>query len=320
MPVEERWLLERVKGGHIARDAPCAACGYNLVGLKRTGVCPECGTPMRGQTMHALGHDLRHMPRGVLWSFAIAALWMAAGTIVMSVAWPLTGLFMRAGAPLTFTHVALGAAALGSAAWLVGVVILSLYRPPDPEETLARSFRHWAMPLLAMGTQSLWLASACLLFVRATPFAAGLPVNDAAVACGLLACLGLAPTILLLRRLLASANDDALRKRLLVLSWALPSLLALKVDDMTVGLMPAPVAIALSFGWILIPIALMGLVVWLTVCLFEAAHIFRWSVRHQRDAAKLLEPDPRFRLPEDGPPIPNPIPNHTASPKLFGGR
>jgi hypothetical protein len=32
--------------GTIDLDRPCLACGYNLRGLSRSGVCPECGAPV----------------------------------------------------------------------------------------------------------------------------------------------------------------------------------------------------------------------------------------------------------------------------------
>jgi len=43
---KEEDSLECEGSGGISSDTPCGWCGYNLRGLKPTGLCPECGKPV----------------------------------------------------------------------------------------------------------------------------------------------------------------------------------------------------------------------------------------------------------------------------------
>ncbi len=322
MPVEERWLLDRVKGGKITHDTPCAKCGYNLIGLKRTGLCPECGTLMRGVGITGRvggSNTVMLLPRSLLWALSLAAFAMLVGCLLMALSWPLMPGARHAFWRFWIANIVFGSAAAGGASWFVGVLMMCLYKPAELEDQARVNVARLLLNGSAIATQALWFVAAALVFALARVPAALAFAREASIACGLLAILGLAPTLLVLRRTLQSVNDDKLHERLLLLAWALPPALALPVMLLT-GSLPRVLAVFT----LLLSLISVGLVVWLVATLGQTAWMFRWAVRNQRDAEetaqRILRTDQRFAMPQDGAPIDNPIPKHTASPPLFGGR
>lgn len=72
--------------GHVTGDVFCTRCEYNLRTLARTGLCPECGTPVR----LSLGNDamafaLRRVNIGLMWLIVSAALVIVSVTITVVV-------------------------------------------------------------------------------------------------------------------------------------------------------------------------------------------------------------------------------------------
>lgn len=322
MPVEERWLLDRVKGGKITRDTPCAKCGYNLIGLKRTGLCPECGTPMRGVGVAGRvggGNTLMLLPPSLLWALSLAAFAMLLGCVLMALSWLLMPAASRGILRFSIASAVFAGAAAGGASWFAGVLMLCLYKPAELEDQPRLNVARLLLNASAIGTQALWLVAAALVFALVRLPAAAPFAHEASIVCGLLAILGLAPTLLVLRRTLQSVNDDKLHERLLLLAWALPPALALPVMLLT-GSLPRVLAVFT----LLLSLVSVGLVVWLMATLAQTAWMFRWAVRNQRDAEetarRILRTDKRFAMPQDGAPIDNPIPRHSASRQSYRGR
>ncbi|MFN0010782.1 MAG: hypothetical protein ACKVS8_03965 [Phycisphaerales bacterium] len=321
MPVDERWLRDRVKGGKIAHDAPCAKCGYNLIGLKRTGICPECGTPIRGFARAGRGGStILLLPASLLWALALAAFAMFVGCVLMSLSWPFMPAARHGALRFWTANVVFAGAATGGACWFAGVLMLCLYKPAELEEQARVNWPRLLLNGWAIATQALWFVAAALVFALARLPAAAPFAREASFACGIVAILGLVPTMLVLVRTLQSVNDDKLHERLLVLAWTLPPVFILQTVGLT-GRLPPVLAVVV----LLMSLASIGLVGWLMAALGQMAGMFRWSVRNQRDAENaaqrlLLRTDERFKLPQDGEPISNPIPKHTASPQVFGGQ
>lgn len=113
----------------ISEDRPCLSCGFNLVGLSVSGVCPECGQPvlrsLQGNLLRYSNPEyLAGLHRGVFLVQAaiIVQVLMAIGTLVIA----FTG-----GAPLVNSLVQpfQGVSLLASICSVVGWWLLS---SPDP--------------------------------------------------------------------------------------------------------------------------------------------------------------------------------------------
>jgi hypothetical protein len=64
----------------LAADLHCVSCGYNLRGLKRTGVCGECGVPIKwtleGSYLHAHDPAWVDRPRSGVACLALTLPWL----------------------------------------------------------------------------------------------------------------------------------------------------------------------------------------------------------------------------------------------------
>lgn len=147
-------MIRTDSAGRIAADLPCHQCGYNLRGLTLTGLCPECGQPVRT----ALEEP---------W------LWEAPATWVYQVRVGLfLGLFgliasLLCGVPLAESRLSCPAAqmafVLSLLCWATGTWLAMAPEPIVAPVDLARPIARWVslVPLLAQGL--------CLAFMAAGP-------------------------------------------------------------------------------------------------------------------------------------------------------
>lgn len=112
------------QGQVITESRPCPGCEYDLKGLRIGGHCPECGQLIRAKRKS-------YGPREGTMTDAPPAYVkrVGLGFTLMSVGIALTLL----GVPLScfVRHALLVTTLLGSLAWIAGVVIVSMPRPPE---------------------------------------------------------------------------------------------------------------------------------------------------------------------------------------------
>lgn len=104
-------------GPEIDRDRPCAGCGYNVRGLKISGVCPECGLPIRSTSN--IDDPLSSMPLEVIRKFRLGSWAASACVIAMAAVMMVSG--VGGWLMLEFKLALIGIAG----AWVVSVFLLT---------------------------------------------------------------------------------------------------------------------------------------------------------------------------------------------------
>lgn len=122
MPIALQDLRRATPGLIISEDRPCRACGYNLLGLKDDGACPECGHKVRAPKRAPQFTDqMSDAPLSWLIRFRRGGTLLCAGGWGITlglIAWAICG------------HIACVLFALAmSLAWLAGTLIVTLPRP-----------------------------------------------------------------------------------------------------------------------------------------------------------------------------------------------
>lgn len=197
-----------VDGAHgLAEDVTCRGCGYNLRGLARDAVCPECSRPVE----HSIREELRFSDPAWLHRVGLGMLIALAGFLLplllkLNFMVPAIGLAILAGsivAPLVGTWLATspepgrtGEGALSArrvARWCV--VALAVLR-------VAALGLMFSMPalLLSLGGLSLWLAVLVSVAILIVAIVAGL---------------------VYLRRLAERMDARVIRAQLRIVAWGL---------------------------------------------------------------------------------------------------
>ena len=141
-------LIELDLQGAIADDLPCLDCGYNLRGLRREGMCPECGRAVEDALS---GGRVRFADPGWIDRVANGCGWLAAGLLVSLLNCQITGaeplLF------LVFDVLPLGLILLG--VWRLSLPDRSPLVPADYERA-----RRWVRPMVGAWAVAALLVSA----------------------------------------------------------------------------------------------------------------------------------------------------------------
>lgn len=93
----------------LTGDLPCARCRYNLRGLSILGVCPECGTPVRGTILATVDPHARELApiHAPLLTSAGLVLWaascLAAGLLILIVRMDELRVFVRGAVGVDFS-------------------------------------------------------------------------------------------------------------------------------------------------------------------------------------------------------------------------
>jgi hypothetical protein len=248
--------------GNIAEDVTCRRCGYNLRGLPREALCPECATPA---ALSARSDLLRYTdPRWlekVLLGLRVAVIAAAVGLTTFFA----RTFLIRGGLASTLID-ALVSVALAWAGWLVTT--------PDP----GRSELERAETARKV-TRTALTAGACLhwLFLFATP-----PVPIALVAAGLADAVGEFAKFNCLRRLALRVPDEPLARRIRIVKWVFPSALVVKSL--------ALVAFALFASRPVVPSRATGFIVAGLAGLFGMFFAYVWWVQVQYMLQRAIDP------------------------------
>lgn len=229
----------------IDHDRPCAKCSYNLRGLTIGGICPECGTGITSlAVVKVLGDTMMDAPRAYVRRFA-AAMIVAFIGMVLNVAAVFTIVsttilnsvfgFYRSGGintptvPTASNTFWAAVVALGSLAWLAGLIVATLPRPapvdaPQPRER----GEWWRLRALSWITQAGWVVGAGLSLAVAAlaptnlfgPPPQWMTVCSTIAAIGfLVALVGVIPTAVLLARYAEWIPDADLGWRFRTSAW-----------------------------------------------------------------------------------------------------
>lgn len=200
----------------IDYDRPCLGCGYNLVGLKTDGVCPECGRKIviRQKDVARYSDNIVNAPLGWLRGLAMGSTLMFLASLGMFAAFVAAALAASAapGVPVI--------AGIIACVWYVGVWMSTRPRPRmklmkmDPR-------REWrGMRAAARASQAGWVLTAGFLLAGARGPGAGmglflwLGVTSFAVA-----VLGMIPLFALLSNIAYWGSDSNLADRFRACAW-----------------------------------------------------------------------------------------------------
>jgi hypothetical protein len=220
---------------YIESDRACVGCGYNLVGLKTTDVCPECGRPVKGKDRYASRHD--NMVRAPL----VWLRFFTTGATLMLLAAPCV-VVMLLTSLATDGPVAPVLLGMFCLVWIAGVFIVTRGRPVT-EATSVQPEKEWFWyRMTARASQCFWLLLCAMQLVDAM---LGGGVGGAGtvstvlewvwIASFAVAGLGLIPLCILVSNLAFWAQDSILGNTLRSLSWVIGVCVTLTTLDMLLG-------------------------------------------------------------------------------------
>lgn len=285
MPIEESQLGNHplAGGSVILEDEACPKCDYNLKGLRRGGVCPECGRGIsaRKRGKRALMIDA---PRGYLRGLMLVFLmmgWAGIGAFLIAVVPMIVfslPILRATGLASVLSVVAMVGALGGSMSWSLGAVLLCRTRPgfteSNPED---RRLVRWILL-----TQPMWPVAFVLAGVGLMTGAGAL--DYAAYSCAFVAALGLVPTALRLAEFADWADDLNLGMQLRTVGWMLGGCAVVDGVHKLAVVTDFALMFLVTIFWIF---ALLGMAVgWFLLswrCV-QLAGVTRWAILNAKDA------------------------------------
>jgi hypothetical protein len=331
-PLDPRWLGTVGRGAVIEDDEFCAGCGYNLLGLRRTGRCPECGRaifdqhgfhqaePIRtGPVLRDCG-TLLEAPEPYVRAVAGGCVALMIGAAGIAAALGLMPTPFRPAGPL------IGAAS--GLVWAYGVMASTLPRAL-PKKVDIDAQREWdGLRFAARLSQPCWFFGMLALGValiggRWLPWDAVRPALSLAVAVLLVAAAGLIPLCVILSNIAFWAANSALGNQLRAcgvgLTVSIPLAAGLGFAARTPGMAYAVGMSPRALGtllWILAGVAALP-VAGLLWCILDVGSMGRWM---HRSLAIARERVARFAAQNPPPPAVSPLAGARAVPNVKPGR
>lgn len=273
-PIDPRELGHNLtETGTFDEGYRCVKCNYDLTGLPRATVCPECGT--------ANSRPIYDKKRGTGVSRAPIAFvnrlgtWLWAAAFALLLTW-FTGMLAAAlPHPVTF-----GLRFLAGVGWVAALWMATHPKPDRFEASSDDLFDNPRMRLATIIGQSLWLVTMVLntaaWFPAMAPYERILGVSANIIA--LLAAAGFIPLGLMLASLANWMGDHDAESRCGTASWL--------IAFYGVGILLAPVIAAVLPIFFLLYfvfwIAYLAGVVLLAMSLFNLARAANWAVQNAR--------------------------------------
>ncbi len=279
----------------IDYDRPCGACGYNLVGLRLSDRCPECGAPIkRPLSLQLASCDFARWTSDELRTLA----WCFRGLAVLALAMPVCAWWWSTTVGRLFPGLA-AALTIGLAGVLPWLTWMISRVPPSLEAVMAggqvtveRPAWWWNVRVMARAASVLpMLAAMPALLLTFGPNASIAPTLEGTrVIFATAASLGTFPLLLLIALFAGEAHDERIEDIARWCLWGLPIGLAIASLAMggyvrTTGWMP----VSVMFGVVVLHIMLC----WCCGSLGSAAS---WAALHAEDDAARSERRERRRM------------------------
>ena len=273
-PIDPRELdLDRTPRGTFEQGYLCIKCSYDLTGLPRTTVCPECGTP-NAQPSHnkKRGTGVSRAPLAYV-SRLSTTLWLAAlgffGYIFFSVV-----------LAVAENAVTLGLEFLSICGWVAALWIVTKPKPDRFESKQLDVFDNPKWRWASVSTQACHIVAAVLYMLLYVP---QLSAIEGALVVSFyifdtIAWLGFVPVCVQFSSLASWMGDDDAERRLQTVAWLLA------VGGLGLLVTPLLIAIFPIFGLLFFAFALCLLVgvVMLCVSLITLAKAANWAVQNSR--------------------------------------
>jgi hypothetical protein len=215
---------------YVESDRACVGCGYNLVGLKTTDVCPECGRPVGVKNRFVSRHDnLVRAPLAWIDFFTWGATLLLLTAPLFVITMMVSALDDGPVPPVVLMMFGL--------TWVAGVFIVTRPRPVT-DATSIQPEREWrAMRWAARLSQCFWLAWCAFDLFEGLVSTSGATMHPmlqyAWIGTFLIAGLGLVPLCIMVSHIAFWAQDDALGNMLRSLCWVIGVCVVLLSLDMT---------------------------------------------------------------------------------------
>lgn len=248
----------------------CVKCQYDLAGLPRGSVCPECGTPNARPT-----YDKKRgtgVSRAPIAYVDRLATWLWAAAFALFASWFFGLIAGVAPHPITW-----GLHFLVAAGWLAALVMATRPKPDRYEPVEPDAFDNTRLRLVTLITQSFWLLAIGLATISwFMPAQAGLEtiVAYTVTILGMLAAFGFVPLGIQLASLANWMGDHEAETRCRTASWLIA---AYGVGILLAQVTPL-VALFLAIFWICYFVG----VVLLAVNLVTLARAATWAAQNSR--------------------------------------
>jgi hypothetical protein len=245
----------------------CVKCHYDLSGLPRGTVCPECGTPNA-----RVNYDKK---RGTGISRAPLAYINRLGTWLWVAAFLLIGTWFTAMLSGVLPHpVTYGIRFLAGVGWLAAVWFATAPKPDRYEPGSSDAFDDHRLRMATVIGQGLWLVAIALqMAAEFLPAAAG-PLRFAAGMVGTLAAAGFVPLGIMLASLANWMGDADAERRCQAASWL--------IAFYGIGILLASFIKVIGLLYIVFWLAYLAGVILLAMSLFGLAGAANWAMQNAK--------------------------------------
>lgn len=247
----------------------CVKCRYDLTGLPRATVCPECGTPNA-----RIGYDKK---RGTGVSRAPIAYLKSLGTWLWAAALALIGTWFAGALAGIIPHpVTFGLRLVVVCGWVAAVWMATRPKPDRFEPGASDAFDDQRLRLAAVAGQGLWVV---VIGLQAGAWFAGTPavaggLEIAASITRMLAAAGFVPLGIMLASLAHWMGDDDAERRCQAASWL--------IAFYGVGVLLASFVVVIALFYPVFWLAYLAGVIMLAMSLFALAREANWAVQNAR--------------------------------------